>query len=68
LKHKFTIQKSDSPIGRTLRKLDQIFIEDRLTNCFTEFHCIFEGNINNQVFSNVFIVLFLKKTDKYWMV
>ncbi|XP_075034153.1 guanine nucleotide-binding protein subunit alpha-13 [Mixophyes fleayi] len=42
---------------------DQVLMEDRLTNRLTESLNIFETIVNNRVFSNVSIILFLNKTD-----
>ncbi|EHH25127.1 hypothetical protein EGK_08891, partial [Macaca mulatta] len=40
-----------------------VLMEDRLTNRLTESLNIFETIVNNRVFSNVSIILFLNKTD-----
>ncbi|XP_041673018.1 guanine nucleotide-binding protein subunit alpha-13b [Cheilinus undulatus] len=42
---------------------DQVLMEDRLTNRLSESLNIFETIVNNRVFSNVSIILFLNKTD-----
>ncbi|XP_067286686.1 guanine nucleotide-binding protein subunit alpha-13a [Pseudorasbora parva] len=42
---------------------DQVLMEDRLTNRLTESLNIFETIVNNRVFANVSIILFLNKTD-----
>ncbi|KAG5833010.1 hypothetical protein ANANG_G00297320 [Anguilla anguilla] len=42
---------------------DQVLMEDRLTNRLKESLDIFETIVNNRVFSNVSIILFLNKTD-----
>ncbi|KAK7122737.1 hypothetical protein R3I94_019742 [Phoxinus phoxinus] len=42
---------------------DQVLMEDRLTNRLTESLNIFETVVNNRVFANVSIILFLNKTD-----
>ncbi|XP_037834508.1 guanine nucleotide-binding protein subunit alpha-13 [Kryptolebias marmoratus] len=42
---------------------DQVLMEDRQTNRLSESLNIFETIINNRVFSNVSIILFLNKTD-----
>ncbi|NP_001088969.1 uncharacterized protein LOC496349 [Xenopus laevis] len=42
---------------------DQVLMEDRQTNRLTESLNIFETIVNNRVFSNVSIILFLNKTD-----
>ncbi|XP_062388707.1 guanine nucleotide-binding protein subunit alpha-13b [Sardina pilchardus] len=42
---------------------DQVLMEDRQTNRLTESLSIFETIVNNRVFSNVSIILFLNKTD-----
>ncbi|KAI3360261.1 hypothetical protein L3Q82_014574, partial [Scortum barcoo] len=42
---------------------DQVLMEDRLTNRLMESLNIFETIVNNRVFSNVSIILFLNKTD-----
>ncbi|KAJ8345535.1 hypothetical protein SKAU_G00297280 [Synaphobranchus kaupii] len=42
---------------------DQLLMEDRQTNRLTESLSIFETIVNNRVFSNVSIILFLNKTD-----
>ncbi|XP_078510430.1 guanine nucleotide-binding protein subunit alpha-13 [Lissotriton helveticus] len=42
---------------------DQVLMEDRATNRLTESLNIFETIVNNRVFSNVSIILFLNKTD-----
>ncbi|XP_036691804.1 guanine nucleotide-binding protein subunit alpha-13 isoform X1 [Balaenoptera musculus] len=44
-------------------EFDQVLMEDRLTNRLTESLNIFETIVNNRVFSNVSIILFLNKTD-----
>ncbi|XP_017347701.2 guanine nucleotide-binding protein subunit alpha-13b [Ictalurus punctatus] len=44
-------------------EFDQVLMEDRLTNRLTESLNIFGTIINNRVFSNVSIILFLNKTD-----
>ncbi|XP_062263360.1 guanine nucleotide-binding protein subunit alpha-13b isoform X1 [Platichthys flesus] len=42
---------------------DQVLMEDRQTNRLSESLNIFETIVNNRVFSNVSIILFLNKTD-----
>nr|AAH95814.1 Guanine nucleotide binding protein (G protein), alpha 13a [Danio rerio]AAI65178.1 Gna13a protein [Danio rerio] len=42
---------------------DQVLMEDRQTNRLTESLNIFETIVNNRVFANVSIILFLNKTD-----
>ncbi|XP_016369701.1 guanine nucleotide-binding protein subunit alpha-13-like, partial [Sinocyclocheilus rhinocerous] len=42
---------------------DQVLMEDRQTNRLTESLSIFETIVNNRVFANVSIILFLNKTD-----
>ncbi|CAJ1075353.1 guanine nucleotide-binding protein subunit alpha-13b [Xyrichtys novacula] len=42
---------------------DQVLMEDRLTNRLSESLNIFETIVNNRVFGNVSIILFLNKTD-----
>ncbi|KAJ8251734.1 hypothetical protein GJAV_G00224560 [Gymnothorax javanicus] len=42
---------------------DQVLMEDRQTNRLKESLSIFETIVNNRVFSNVSIILFLNKTD-----
>ncbi|KAG7220129.1 hypothetical protein INR49_001005, partial [Caranx melampygus] len=42
---------------------DQLLMEDRQTNRLSESLNIFETIVNNRVFSNVSIILFLNKTD-----
>lgn len=42
---------------------DQVLMEDRATNRLSESLNIFETIVNNRVFSNVSIILFLNKTD-----
>ncbi|XP_075760078.1 guanine nucleotide-binding protein subunit alpha-13 isoform X1 [Pelodiscus sinensis] len=44
-------------------EFDQVLMEDRLTNRLTESLNIFETIVNNRVFNNVSIILFLNKTD-----
>ncbi|KFO78388.1 Guanine nucleotide-binding protein subunit alpha-13, partial [Cuculus canorus] len=44
-------------------EFDQVLMEDRQTNRLTESLNIFETIVNNRVFSNVSIILFLNKTD-----
>ncbi|KAL2101508.1 hypothetical protein ACEWY4_003269 [Coilia grayii] len=44
-------------------EFDQVLMEDRQTNRLTESLSIFETIVNNRVFSNVSIILFLNKTD-----
>ncbi|XP_007233799.3 guanine nucleotide-binding protein subunit alpha-13b [Astyanax mexicanus] len=44
-------------------EFDQVLMEDRLTNRLMESLNIFETIVNNRVFSNVSIILFLNKTD-----
>ncbi|KAM9457024.1 guanine nucleotide-binding protein subunit alpha-13b [Clarias gariepinus] len=44
-------------------EFDQVLMEDRLTNRLTESLNIFGTIVNNRVFSNVSIILFLNKTD-----
>ncbi|XP_010191846.1 PREDICTED: guanine nucleotide-binding protein subunit alpha-13, partial [Mesitornis unicolor] len=44
-------------------EFDQVLMEDRETNRLTESLNIFETIVNNRVFSNVSIILFLNKTD-----
>ncbi|XP_023692738.1 guanine nucleotide-binding protein subunit alpha-13b [Paramormyrops kingsleyae] len=44
-------------------EFDQVLMEDRLTNRLAESLNIFETIVNNRVFSNVSIILFLNKTD-----
>ncbi|EAW88996.1 guanine nucleotide binding protein (G protein), alpha 13, isoform CRA_c [Homo sapiens] len=48
---------------RDQSEFDQVLMEDRLTNRLTESLNIFETIVNNRVFSNVSIILFLNKTD-----
>ncbi|CAG5898516.1 guanine nucleotide-binding protein subunit alpha-13b [Menidia menidia] len=42
---------------------DQVLMEDRQTNRLSESLSIFETIVNNRVFNNVSIILFLNKTD-----
>lgn len=44
-------------------EFDQVLMEDRQTNRLSESLNIFETIVNNRVFSNVSIILFLNKTD-----
>ncbi|XP_072549914.1 guanine nucleotide-binding protein subunit alpha-13b [Salminus brasiliensis] len=44
-------------------EFDQVLMEDRQTNRLMESLNIFETIVNNRVFSNVSIILFLNKTD-----
>ena len=44
-------------------EFDQVLMEDRQTNRLTESLSIFETIVNNRVFSNVSIILFLNKMD-----
>ncbi|XP_043941048.1 guanine nucleotide-binding protein subunit alpha-13 [Protopterus annectens] len=44
-------------------EFDQVLMEDRQTNRLTESLNIFETIVNNKVFSNVSVILFLNKTD-----
>lgn len=43
--------------------IDQVLLEDRQTNRLEESRTIFDAIVNNRIFTNVSIILFLNKSD-----
>uniref|UniRef100_A0A3B1JBL1 Guanine nucleotide binding protein (G protein), alpha 13b n=1 Tax=Astyanax mexicanus TaxID=7994 RepID=A0A3B1JBL1_ASTMX len=59
----FCVGKNITCFQNNNNKASEVLMEDRLTNRLMESLNIFETIVNNRVFSNVSIILFLNKTD-----